>query len=81
MIAEPKPAYYRAGPETIAVLPTGGELAGELFIECVVTDPPSSAGRTLYLRVQAEQVPAILRAARQAAIDIRSEPEGAGGIR
>lgn len=76
MMAQPKTKYFRAGPDTVAVIPAGGELAGDLFIECELVSPPSMKGRTVDVRIPAGQVPAILKAAREAAIRIRVTPEG-----
>jgi hypothetical protein len=47
-----------------------------LWIRCVVTTPPSMEGREVLLNVPHDQVPALLRAAREQAADARSVPEG-----
>lgn len=73
MIVQPKPAYFRADPATIKVIP-GENWPAELFIECEVTSPPSMKGRTVYLRLPQEQIPAVLKAARSTAIKARSAP-------
>jgi hypothetical protein len=74
MIAKPKTAYFRAPPETIKVIPSN--LPAELFIECEVEAPPSMRGRTVDLRIPAEQIPALLKAVRNTAIKARSNPMG-----
>ncbi len=70
MIVQPKTAYFRAPPETIKIVPS--DWPDELFIECAVTEPPSMAGRTAYLRVPAVQIQALLKATRTTAIQARS---------
>jgi hypothetical protein len=74
MIVQPKTAYFRASADTIKVVPS--DWPAELFIECEAISPPSSAGRTVYLKVPAEQIPALLKTARDTAIAARNEPLG-----
>lgn len=71
MFVQPKPAYFRAPPETVLVVPSDTK---ELVLECEVISPPSAIGRTVYLKVSSEQLPAVLKAARDAAILERSQP-------
>lgn len=71
MIVQPRRAFLAAEPGTIKLLSAD---SGELFIECEVTSPLSAAGRTAYIRVTAEQVPALLKAARSVAISARRQP-------
>lgn len=70
MIVQPKPAYFRGPPESIKMLPS----AEDLYIECEVTSPGSWKGRTVYVRIPREQMPAILKTARDSAIRARSKP-------
>jgi hypothetical protein len=74
MIAQPRRAFLAAGPETIKIMPS--DWPAELVIECEITSPKSMAGRTVYLRVPAEQIPAVLKVARDTAIKARSKPLG-----
>jgi hypothetical protein len=71
MMAQPRRAYLAADPETIKVLPSD---TGELVIECEIVGPKSMTGRTVYVRVPSEQLPAVLKAARRTAIQARSRP-------
>jgi hypothetical protein len=71
MIVQPKRASLAAGPDTIKLMPSA---PGDLALECVVTGPTSAAGRTVYLHVPADQVPALLKVARWAAVKVRSQP-------
>lgn len=80
MIVQPKPDYFRLVDDRFGLNPASvkevpSDMRGELFIECVVMDPPSNTGRTVYLHVPAEQVPAMLKAAKRAAIAARDQPE------
>ena len=47
---------------------------GDVLIEGVVVDPPSSEGRRVDFHVTVDQVPELLKALRTAAIAIRSTP-------
>ena len=44
---------------------------GVLVIECVVASPKSQVGNTVWLQIPVEQVPALMRAARSSAIEVR----------
>lgn len=44
---------------------------GLLYILCIATSPPSVKGKEVMLEVPVEQVPAIMKAAREAAIKVR----------
>lgn len=52
-----------------------GDAHGGLWIECEIVDPPSSAGRTVDLHVDASQVTDMLLEFRARAIEQRSVPE------
>lgn len=71
MIVVPRTAFLAAGPDTIKVVLS--EL-GELVLECEATSPRSAKGRAVYVRVPAEQVPALLKAARSTAIAAGRRP-------
>ena len=45
---------------------------GLLYILCIATSPPSMKGKEVMLEVPVEQVPAIMKAAREAAIKVRA---------
>lgn len=47
---------------------------GHYVMECVVTSPPSSAGRTVYLVLADEDVTTVLLSLRESAIAARSTP-------
>jgi len=46
---------------------------GHHVMECVVTSPPSSAGRTVYVVLSDEDVTAVLLSLRESAIQARSK--------
>jgi hypothetical protein len=72
MMVQPPAAYLGATPDTLKILPGP---RGELYIECEVVAPRSARGRTVDLRVPVGQIPALLKAARSAAISVRNQPE------
>lgn len=47
---------------------------GHFVIECVVAHPPSSAGRTVYVHFDPENLTRLVKQARSAAIQARSKP-------
>jgi len=66
--------YLSGDPKTIPM--PGGD---GLFIQCTVTDPPSSAGRSIDLYVDRELVPKLMKELRANAIAARAQPmEGTG---
>lgn len=70
MRAQPKTWELSDGPEPIVhYFPNG-----DVLIEAVIVDPPSSKGRGVNLHVTVDMVPAVLKAFRSAAIAIRSKP-------
>lgn len=73
--APPPPAPPPA-PQEDMIRNYGSDKDGNMWVECEVTSPPSMAGKTVMLSVPREQVPELLRAARDAAISLRSTPMG-----
>ena len=61
---------YEVRPELIETEGICGD-DGALWIECVTAQPKSQVGRRVWLRIPVEQVPAMMRAARTSAIEVR----------
>ncbi len=64
-----QPKHYFTGDLMVHHFPTG-----DILIESTIVDPPSSEGRSVNLHVLAEDVPALLKELRTAAISIRNTP-------
>jgi hypothetical protein len=73
MMVQPRAAYFGADPTTIKIMPS--DWPSDLIIECEAVTPASATGRTVYLRIPRDQIPAMLKAARKTAIAARSTPE------
>lgn len=70
MIAEPKRA---AGGRLRSQLYEGG-----LMIECEITQPPSTKGRTVWVHFPQDKIAGLLRDTRTAAVSARATPDPHG---
>lgn len=66
-----KPRTYSDGE--LRIIPADGD---NLVIECEVANPPSSAGRTVYVVFDVEETVKLLMEAKHAALRARSTPLG-----
>lgn len=64
-----QPGLDLMNPQSVLQIPSSER--DEVFIECEITDPPSMAGRTVYLRIPAPQVVAMMTTCKRAAIAAR----------
>lgn len=74
MQAEPKTWGLSDAPEPMVHWGPAGKYA---FIECVITDPPSSKGRTVNVLIEGEMVAQLLLELRSLAVKQRSVPDPA----